>query len=402
MSFPNTFASDGSLYILKNNFATTLNGGLSAGQLAATLASSADLPQVGYITVEYEAIKYTTNNTATGVLSGLTRGAGSTTATSHSDGKEVYGNYVADHHNAMKDEIILIEQNIVQKLGSGTGTIVVPASITAVTINAVSMTVNSPITFNSTATFNGTVVGISGMDYSVTSTFYGPVIFNSYTAFNGTMTVNTTSVHNGPVTFNTTAAFATSPTFPPGTTTSAAVHGADTDTGMNFPSAGAVQIVSSGTSAFEMSAKGEITKPKQPSFRAGWDASTGGTNVTGDYTFYTHPYNVETYDIGGNYNPATYTFTAPVTGKYHFSISLQIQGMGTSTRSKYCILKTSNRDYGTYFSDPFASAGYSVSHTCDMDAGDTAYGQVAVGPGSKDVSLGGGDPYSNFTGMLIG
>lgn len=191
MAFPNTYASDGSLYILKNNFATTLNGGLTAGAASATLTSSSPLPQVGYITVESEAIKYTANATATGVLSGLTRGADSTSAATHANGTIVYGNFVADHHNVLKDEIILIEQSLVQKLGSGTATVVIPSSITAVTVNPAT-------TFNSSTTFGGASMTVNS-----------PVAFNSATSFNGTMTTNTTTVHNGPVTFNTTTTWNT-------------------------------------------------------------------------------------------------------------------------------------------------------------------------------------------------
>lgn len=196
MSFPNDFASDGSLYILKNNFATTLNGGALAGAASITLTSSSPLPQVGYVTIETEAIKYTANATATGIISGLTRGADSTTAADHADGTIVYGNFVADHHNVLKDEIKLVEANVVQKLGSGTTTIVIPASITAVTINSASLTVNSPVAFNSSTTFAGTLTA------------------QTSTVFNGTLTANTTAVFNGPTTFNTTTTFTTMPSYP--------------------------------------------------------------------------------------------------------------------------------------------------------------------------------------------
>jgi len=115
--FPTAVPSDGSLYILKNNVATTLNGGVSAGATSMTLASSTLLPPVGFITVETEAIRYGANNTATSVLSSLTRGADSTTAAAHADGTPAYHNYIALHHNNVKDEVIAIAQNIKDRLG---------------------------------------------------------------------------------------------------------------------------------------------------------------------------------------------------------------------------------------------------------------------------------------------
>ena len=187
MTFPNTYASDGSLYILRNNVNSVLNGGMSVAALSMTLASSAEFPGVGYVTADTEAIHYTGNVTATGVLSGLTRGADSTTATVHIDNTPIYANFVANHHNVMKDEIILIEQNIVQKLGSGTASIVVPGSV--------SSTFNGSVTLNTTTTMNGVMT------------------FNTTTTFNGPATHNTTTTFNGPVTFNSTTTFNTATAF---------------------------------------------------------------------------------------------------------------------------------------------------------------------------------------------
>lgn len=230
MSYPNDIASDGSLFILRNNVSTSLNGGVTSSATSMTLASSANLPPVGYVTVGQEAIYYTGNDTATGILSGITRGADSTTAVLHSDGSLAYANFVSAHHNTMKDEIIKIETDIIQRLGSGTATITIPASVTtnvngpatfsgasltvnapsefntATTINA-TMTVNTTTVFNGAVIFNGSITGVSGMNFDITSTFQGPVIFNSYTVFNQTSTFNEVVTFNSGTVFNQTATF---------------------------------------------------------------------------------------------------------------------------------------------------------------------------------------------------
>lgn len=146
MSFPTDLASNGSLLIAANNVASTLNGGINSGATSMTLASTANFPLKGGVTIETEAIIYTGNDTATAVLSGLTRGADSTTAAIHADGTAVYMNMQARHHNALKDEIIAIEQNISDRFG---------ATTTGATIAGV-VTHNGATIFNTTTTWNTT------------------------------------------------------------------------------------------------------------------------------------------------------------------------------------------------------------------------------------------------------
>lgn len=117
--YPDDKASEGSFYILRNNTHTVLNGGISSGATEMTLGSSSEFPGKGYVTIGEEAILYTSNDTATSVLSGLTRGADSTTAATHLDGTPVYANFVAAHHNSMKDHLIAIEDDLVDKFSTG-------------------------------------------------------------------------------------------------------------------------------------------------------------------------------------------------------------------------------------------------------------------------------------------
>lgn len=128
--FPTNVASDGSLLIAANNVASTLDGGISAIATSMTLASTVNFPSAGGCTIENEAILWSANNTGTSVLSGLTRGAGSTTAAVHAGGVAVRMYVQADYHNRLKDEIKAIETMLgsssqdITKTGAGKGLVV--------------------------------------------------------------------------------------------------------------------------------------------------------------------------------------------------------------------------------------------------------------------------------------
>jgi hypothetical protein len=74
------------------------------------LTDASSFPTAGYATIGTEAIKYTGKSTNT--LTGVTRGADSTTAATHADGSPVFHLFVAAHHNALKDEIKAIETSL--------------------------------------------------------------------------------------------------------------------------------------------------------------------------------------------------------------------------------------------------------------------------------------------------
>jgi|TARA_R100000988_G_C3956864_1_gene144049 hypothetical protein len=117
----------GGVAISTFELSNTLNAALNDSATSLTLTDSSAFPSSGYIVIEKvdqtptitsggatrnnpdygqyfnEVIKYTANNTGTGVLSGLTRGTSapfrgvtpaSTKATSHDSGAKVYGSYL--------------------------------------------------------------------------------------------------------------------------------------------------------------------------------------------------------------------------------------------------------------------------------------------------------------------
>jgi len=83
-------------------------------------------------------------------------------------------------------------------------------------------------------------------------------------------------------------------------------------------------------------------------------------------------YGTEVFDVGGDYNNSTYTFTAPVTGKYQFNITLGISGF-TSSNDIYIRLQTSNRNMDSRVKSARSNADMLyLSVLTDMDASDTA------------------------------
>jgi len=53
------------------------------------------------------------------------------------------------------------------------------------------------------------------------------------------------------------------------------------------------------------------------------------SNVTGDGTLYTIPFDAEDFDTGSDFNTANGRFTAPQTGVYHLTTSVNLSGIGS-------------------------------------------------------------------------
>lgn len=113
--FPTGVATDSDLYVAVNNRSTTLVLAVGAGDTTIDVTSTAGFPSVGVITIDLEAIHYT-GTTATS-FTGCSRGFDGTTAASHLVLAQVKHTNPAIHHNALKDEIKAIEQNISDRIG---------------------------------------------------------------------------------------------------------------------------------------------------------------------------------------------------------------------------------------------------------------------------------------------
>jgi len=161
----------------------------------------------------------------------------------------------------------------------------------------------------------------------------------------------------------------------------------------------------SGTQVWVATTAGEITKPQQPAFLANHSGSNA--DVTGNNTVFTLTLDNEVYDVNSDFNPATYTFTAPVTGKYLLCASVAMQQVNTATFSQM-IINTSNRGYYAGLCSPTGVQSvnntYSISRSvlADMDAADTCTITIQLnGIGADTADTLNSTNYYQFSGCLV-
>ena len=155
------------------------------------------------------------------------------------------------------------------------------------------------------------------------------------------------------------------------------------------------------TSHMVFDANGIITKPLQPAFSVtntgsalSWNAGTT-TQVTFDG---------ERFDVNGDFG--SNQFTAPVDGKYCFSINMPFQNLDTGATNYLIDIFTSNRRYLKYmnmglYGGSDNSHGFSLSILADMEAGDIAKAQVAQNGGANQTTLNNDAEFLHFTGYLV-
>lgn len=137
--------------------------------------------------------------------------------------------------------------------------------------------------------------------------------------------------------------------------------------------------------------------------------SSTQSNVTGDGTIYTIPFDTALVNLGAAYNTGTGVFTAPTTGNYMFSTTVSLSGLLTGHIEGIYSLNGSNYE-NRFFQSNFGAmsvAGVlsaSGSFTIPMTAGQTMSVFAFVNSGAKVVDVvGAGAPatYTNFSGYLI-
>lgn len=148
-----------------------------------------------------------------------------------------------------------------------------------------------------------------------------------------------------------------------------------------------------------------IDKSTLPAFSATMSSSQAG--ATGDGTAATVQFDTEIDDQGGDFNTSTYTFTAPETGIYAFTVALRMDSIVVANTTGQVRIVTSNRNYTYVFvTNGYSGNGFGKENTAlcvDMDAGDTAYIELVVaGNASANVEIdAGGGEQSFFHGYKV-
>ena len=159
-----------------------------------------------------------------------------------------------------------------------------------------------------------------------------------------------------------------------------------------------LQISGGTTPSIVADANGHVTMPAQSAVLVGIasDQSVSATEVTVTL-------DSEVYDVNADFNTGTYTFTAPVTGKYLISSNIggyaQRGSLYNSTK-----LITSNR---TYFaldtpSDQVTGNNFYINQltvVADMDANDTAYVRIITNDDSSFTLR--GDNTNSYCSFLL-
>jgi hypothetical protein len=166
-------------------------------------------------------------------------------------------------------------------------------------------------------------------------------------------------------------------------------------------SADSFSFQTAATEAMAISSAGAVTMPLQPAFLVQPSSTQSDFNQGQSVTVV---FGTERFDLNADF--ASNTFTAPVTGKYRFDISIKINGLSTedSATYYYWTLVTSNRSYYHLSSVNELGSGsagfcFAGSILADMDANDTAVVTIIMGgtsgSGPSDVS-----PDSYWSGNL--
>jgi len=166
-------------------------------------------------------------------------------------------------------------------------------------------------------------------------------------------------------------------------------------------STNSMAIATNHATAMNIDSTGAVTIPNQPAFLA--ELSTVQNNIAVgsavDVLFAT-----ERFDNNSDFNPSTYTFTTPITGKYQFNIYIRLQNVDTASPYYHVYFVTSNRTYfdiiTPYYTSDVSYVNMAVNVLADMDANDTAKVFIYQAGGTAQTDIG----YSNdshFSGYLV-
>lgn len=122
-------------------------------------------------------------------------------------------------------------------------------------------------------------------------------------------------------------------------------------------------------------------------------ASANLSNVTGDNTGYTVLFGSTSFDNTSSYNTGTGIYTAPSTGNYLFSVSLDFNGIASGhTTSQVTLVVSTGAQYFNSYSNPFAQSNtgqlvFNFSQVIGLTAAQTVKVVFQVGNSTKAITL---------------
>tara|TARA_R110002020_G_scaffold342693_2_gene557141 strand:+ start:74 stop:1201 length:1128 start_codon:yes stop_codon:yes gene_type:complete len=147
---------------------------------------------------------------------------------------------------------------------------------------------------------------------------------------------------------------------------------------------------------------GHVTMPLQPAFQATTSVAVEDIGTNGAEN--TVKFGNQVFDQNGDFDDSTFTFTAPVTGKYQLQVGLFLGNVDSAATYIRTTINTSNRNYH-YIEDPNFSADkerhmHTVVALGDMDANDTAHVTLGQYEGTAQMDAT-ATTESVFSGYLV-
>lgn len=275
-----------------------------------------------------------------------------------------------------------------------------------------------------TGTWNGSVIGLTygGTNANLTASNGG--IFYSTASAGSILSGTATAGQHLQSGASTTPSWTTA-TYPSSTTinqllysSSANVIGglATANNGVLITSSGGVPSISS---TLPTAVQGNITSTgnlgnQTNTTRSNFLATnvTADTNAWGDASTNTVVFDTSIYDQNSNYSTSTGIFTAPVTGKYHFSAMLSLSNTGgtaiaNATMQLVCTSRTLSGAASAFIvANPNGFITLISSWNIDMTANDTAKiqltGSTTAGTKTGTIYGAAGVSFTWFSGFLIG